>query len=65
VEPTNKGGDMKVRELVARLQEINQELDVELMVNDGYTTSWELQTINLKWESLGVVSLESNNCILD
>jgi len=41
------------------------ELDVELMVNDGYTTSWELQTINLKWESLGVVSLESDNCILD
>lgn len=56
---------MKVKELIEKLQEINQELDVELMVNDGYTTSWELQTINLKWESLGVVSLESDNCILD
>lgn len=63
--PTNKGGDMKVRELIEKLREIDQELDVELVVNDEYPTVWELQTINLKWKSFGVVSLESGNCILD
>ena len=58
---------MKVKELIKELQGINPELDVELEIDDGdgNITSWELQTINLKWESLGVVALESDNCILD
>lgn len=57
---------MKVKELIKELQKVDQELDVELIIiNNEYPTVWELQTINLKWESLGVVSLESDNCILD
>ena len=58
---------MKVKELVSQLQKINQELDIELKIHDedGNITSWELQTIDLGWEPLGVVSLESDNCILD
>ena len=56
---------MKVKELVEKLKEVDPELEVELTVNDGDITQWELQEINLKWESLGVISLESNNCILN
>ena len=58
---------MKVKELIEKLQGINPELDVELKINDGdgNITSWELQTIDLGWEPLGVVSLRSDNCILD
>ena len=56
---------MKVKDLIEKLREINPELDVVLTVNDeGDITSWELQTIDLGWEPSGVVSLESNNCIL-
>ena len=56
---------MKVKDLIEKLREINPELDVVLTVNDdGDITSWELQTIDLGWEPSGVVSLESDNCIL-
>ena len=56
---------MKVKDLIEKLRDINPELDVVLTVNDdGDITSWELQTIDLGWEPSGVVSLESDNCIL-
>ena len=55
---------MKVKKLIEELQKINPELDVVLTINDGDITAWELQTIDLGWEPSGVVSLESNNCIL-
>jgi hypothetical protein len=63
--PDNYGGhDMKVKELIAKLQEIDQELNVVLTINDDGISSWTLQTIDLGWEPSGVVSLESNECIM-
>ena len=56
---------MKVKELIEKLLKVDQELDVVLTINDGDITSWELQTIDLGWEPSGVVSLESDNCILN
>ena len=56
---------MKVKELIEKLQKVNQELDVVLTINDGDVASWELQEISLGWEPSGVVSLESDNCILN
>lgn len=55
---------MKVKELIAKLQEIDQELNVVLTINDDGISSWTLQTIDLGWEPSGVVSLESNECIM-
>ena len=55
---------MKVKELIEKLKEVDQELNVVLTINDGDVTSWELQEIDLGWEVSGVVSLESNECIM-
>ena len=55
---------MKVKDLIEKLQEVNQELDVVLTIHDEDVSSWTLQTIDLGWEPSGVVSLESNECIM-
>ena len=56
---------MKVKDLIEKLQMVNQELEVVLTIHDhDDISSWTLQTIDLGWELSGVVSLESNECIM-
>lgn len=57
---------MKVKELIEQLQKVNQELEVVIAINDkdelrAFDGIW----IDLGWGPSGVLSIESNNCIME
>ena len=62
------GGIMKVKELIKKLTEINQELEVVLTIHnfegDDYDyATFDDVTIDMGWGPSGVVSIEASNCV--
>ena len=54
---------MKVKELIKKLREVDQELDVVMCVtNDmGEAFAWNVTHTSRGWEPSGVFSIESND----
>lgn len=54
---------MKVKELIEKLQEVDQELDVVICTTDeiGEVFAWNVTHTSRGWEPSGVFSIESDH----
>ena len=57
---------MKVKDLIKKLQEVNQELEVVVCVAGSYVEIYEVEEeLDHEWEHSGVITLNTGRLILE